>query len=437
VSRDRQRRNAARARLLALLLVPAAPLVLAYLTHRLLLRRKGLPGWRDKLFGRVPAAPGAIVVHGVSLGEVNLMPALVPALEAATGARCLLTTSTATGRDRLDALFPQHPRAYLPLDLPWAVERFLRTARPRALVLLELELWPQLLARCHARGVPVLLANARVSAGSFSGWRRVGTIARGLLAPLTLALAQNGTWGARLRALGVRRVRVSGSMKADMVRPVGADVATGLAQRLGLDPARPLLLIASTSAGAVAEEQVALAEGIAAWVARGWQVAVCPRHPERADAVAALITTAGGQPRRASRGEACAAPADVALIDEIGRLGALYAWCARTGGLAVVGGSFGSGRGGQNMLEPCAAGCAVIVGPDTRNFPDAMALLRERDAVVEAAPGALAERLARLAGDAPGRAALGARAQAAWADSRGAAARTVRLLAAALDATEG
>ena len=411
----------ARAAWLALLLIPLAPLIALYLINRLLLRRKGLPGWRDKLRGAAPEhIRGGIVIHGVSLGEVNLMPALVAPLEAATGARCLLTTSTATGRERLDTLFPQHARGYLPLDLPWAVERFLRTTQPRALVLLELELWPQLLARCHARGIPVLLVNARVGDGSFRGWQRSGAIGRTLLAPLRLALAQNGTWAARLRALGARSARASGSLKADMVRPAEPAAAEALAARLGLDPTRPLLLIASTSAGGSAEEQVALSEGVTAWAARGWQVALCPRHPERAEAVAALIAAAGGAARRASRGERCGAPTDVALIDEIGRLSALYAWCARTQGIAVVGGSFGSGRGGQNMLEPAAAGCAVVVGPDTRNFPDAMALLRLRDAIVEAAPADMAGVLARLATDAPRRAALGMAARAAWLAGRGA-----------------
>lgn len=377
------------------------------------------------------------MVHGVSLGEVMLMRPLVPRLEAALGRRCLLTTSTETGAQALAQHFPGHERAFLPFDLPWAVERFLRRARPAALILLELELWPGLLAACHGRGIPVALVNARVSARSYRGYRRLGFLLRPLLRRVRLALGQNGLWTARLAALGVARdrARCTGSMKADMVARATPDAALAEAQRLGLGAGRPLLLVASTGPG----EEVAVLGGRArAWTRRGWSIVVCPRHPERGAELAQQLAAAEGLAvRRSSQRERARDASDIVVVDEIGRLGALYALCAQRGGIAVVGGSLGSGRGGQNMLEAAAAGCCTVVGPDTRNFPDAMALLRAADGVVEAdpadgGPAGLAATLDALAADAARRATLGGAARRAWAAGQGATERAVEALAAAL-----
>jgi len=412
---------------LYLLALPAAAL---WLAHRVWVRRKALVGLGEKLCGDGAAVPpGQVLVHGVSLGEVMLMRPLVPRIEAALGARCLLTTSSETGRKALDEHFPAHHRAWFPFDLPWTVDRFLARTQPRLVVLLELEVWPVFLALCHARGIPVALVNARVSARSFAGYRRAGVLLRPLLRHLALAAGQNGTWTARLIALGVPRTRAAalGSMKADMVRPADAAAATAEALRLGLDSGRPLLLLASTGPG---EERAALADTLAAWHARGWQVAICPRHPERGAEIAALIATLGATARRSSLGERVLALGEVPVIDEIGRLAALYRLVASSAGIAVVGGSLGSGRGGQNMLEAAAAGGCTVVGPDTRNFPDAMALLRAAAGVVESAIADLPATLATLADDAPRRRALGAAGQRAWQAGLGATARVVARLAA-------
>ncbi len=141
--------------LLGALLVPALAL-------RLARRRKGLVGLREKRSGEGPALrPGQLLMHGVSLGEVNLMRPLVPRLEQALGASCLLTTTTETGRAQLDALFPGHQRAFFPFDLPWAVRRFLARTRPRLVVLLEFELWPLFLCACHGLRIPVVESTPR------------------------------------------------------------------------------------------------------------------------------------------------------------------------------------------------------------------------------------------------------------------------------------
>jgi 3-deoxy-D-manno-octulosonic-acid transferase len=415
------------------LLLIALPLVALFLAHRLWIRRKGMVGLREKLTGQgAPLTPGQIMVHGVSLGEVNLMRPVVPKLEAALGARCLLTTTTETGRARLDEVFADHERAFLPLDLPWAVLAFLSRAKPRMVVLLELEVWPLLLLCCHLRGIPVVLLNARVSERSFRGYQRARWILRPLFRDLALALGQNGPWSARLAGLGVRRARVivSGSMKADMVGRASDEAMQREAERLGLRPRQPVLLLASTSAGPVVEEQALLAPRFANWLEHGWQIVVCPRHPERGPEIATVLAALPGatQVRRSSQGGRIDGHGQIMLVDEIGKLAALYAWTAAVNGIAVVGGSFGSGRGGQNMLEAAAAGCCTVVGWDTRNFPDAMALLNLADGVAEVDPDECQHVLAALAADPDRRRRLGAHGQQAWANGRGAVDRSILLV---------
>ena len=415
------------------LLFIVLPLVALFLAHRLWIRRKGMVGLREKLTGHgARLTPGQIMVHGVSLGEVNLMRPVVPKLEAALGARCLLTTTTETGRARLDEIFADRERAFLPLDLPWAVLRFLKRAKPRLVVLLELEVWPVLLLLCHLRGIPVVLLNARVSERSYRGYAKARWLLRPLFREVRLALGQNGPWTARLVGLGVRRERaiVSGSMKADMVGRAPPEAMTREAERLGLRPGQPVLLLASTSAGEVVEEQALIAPQFDRWLNRGWQVVICPRHPERGAEIVGLLTALPGitQVRRSSQGEKLDAHGQILLVDEIGRLAALYAWTAAVNGIAVVGGSFGSGRGGQNMLEAAAAGCCTVVGWDTRNFPDAMALLNLADGVAEAEREDCQQLLAALADDPPRRKRLGANGQQAWAAGRGAVDRSITLL---------
>ena len=409
----------------------ASPALGLYVGYRKAIAGRPLVGALDKWHGRVPRVePGRIIVHGVSLGETALMRPLVPLLEQHLGP-CLVTSSTETGWQGLAKAFPHHPRAFWPFDLPWAVEAFLDRLQPRALVLLESEFWPVMAAACHARGIPVVVANARLSEQSFARLQRIA-VARRLLAGYAGAAAQNEDHAARLRAVGVPRVAVTGTMKADLVKPAGAAAAQAEAARIGLDPARPLLLLASTSP----DEEAAVLdrERLAWWRSQGWQVAIAPRHPERGSALAALVRSWGAQPFLTATPDARPQTPDAAIpiINEIGRLGALYALSSLSGGIAVVGGSLGSGRGGQNMLEAAAHGCATVVGWDVKNQPDAMALLRAAGGVVEVTAGDVHSALTTLAADPQRREALGHAGRQAWEAGRGAAARTAEHLVAIL-----
>lgn len=409
------------------LLIGLAPLALIYLAHRVWVKRRPLPGLWQKLTGSGPAvATGQILVHGVSLGEVMLMRPLLPKLEAALGHRCLVTTSTSTGREALDKHFADHDRAFWPLDLPWAVDRFLSRTRPRLVVLLELEVWPLMLAACLRRDIPVVVLNGRIAPRSVRGYRRAGALLVPLLRRLSLVVAQNADWADGFRAIGIpaERVVTVGSMKADIVRPADATAATAEGGRIGIPATAPILLLASTGPG---EEEAC----IASWKKWGlgaapWRLVICPRHPERGHEVAELCRRMALDPVRTSQGmKAGDELRSVVVVDEIGRLGALYALCAASNGIAVVGGGLGSGRGGQNMLEAAAAGACTVVGWDTRNQPDAMATLRAVDAVVELDAVDLHPRLLALSREAERRRSMGERGRQAWADSRGATDRAV------------
>ena len=410
--------------LVALLATCVSPLLLAYIAWRQCGRRP-LVGVGTKLTGHtgLPASETRpVLIHGVSLGEVALMRPLVPALERDVGRPCLLTTTTETGWQGLAKHFPNHARTFFPFDVPWAVERFLSETKPAAVILLEAEFWPVWLGACHRRGIPVALVNARVSPRSFARFLTLRPFVRPLLAAYAVVAAQNGTYAARLRQLGCATAVPCGSLKADMVLLAPPAQIAAEATRTGLLAERQVLLIASTSAG----EEAAI---LAAWPARAdWTIVICPRHPERGGELADLCRSHGLRAARTSLGQRLD-DGEVLIVDEIGRLGALYGWCAQTAGIAIVGGSLGSGRGGQNMLEAAAARCATVVGWDTRSQPDSMHLLRACGGVVEVTAATLAPELAALAADPARRAQLGNAGHAAWQAGQGAAARVVRLLA--------
>jgi 3-deoxy-D-manno-octulosonic-acid transferase len=315
------------------------------------------------------AQAGALWVHAVSLGETRAAAALIDALrQRQPSLRLLLTHSTATGREAGQALLHDGDlQAWLPYDTPGVVERFFKQFRPVAGVLMETEIWPNLLHAAQAAGVPMVLANARLSAKSHRQGQRLSSVMYPAAATLRLALAQTEDDAARLRDSGVREVVVCGNLKFDMA-PDPALIARGKAWRERL--ARPVVMAAATREG---EEALLLA----AWTALPAEgrplLLIVPRHPQRFDEVAALVNGQGLSLARRSAWQSepvdAAWQADAWLGDSMGEMPLYYGMSD----VALLGGSF-ERLGGQNLIEAAACGCPVVMGPHTFNFAEAATL---------------------------------------------------------------
>jgi 3-deoxy-D-manno-octulosonic-acid transferase len=403
----------------------ALPLVLG----RLWWRGRREPGYRAHLgerlgfYGPRQEHGLTIMVHAVSVGETRAAEPLVEALLASwPGCRILLTHMTPTGRATGHALFGKHGerliQSYLPYDTGFMVGRFLHHFQPRICILMETEVWPNLIAACAAHGVPVALVNARLSERSLRRGRRFGGLMMEAARAITVVAAQTEADARRIASLGAPQVAVTGSIKFDVVPPEAA-LRTGamLRERLG---ARPVLLCASTREG---EEALILDAWRRTARPAGMLLLLVPRHPQRFDEVARMVEERGFSLARRSSLPG-RVDADVLLGDSMGEMFAYYAACD----CAFIGGSL-LPLGGQNLIEACALGKPVLVGEHTFNF------LQATDEAV-AAGGALrvadADALLRTAAslleDAPRRAAMGARAVAFAGHHRGATARTVELL---------
>ena len=393
---------------------------------RLWWRGRAEPLYREALaerFGFYADAPssGWLWVHAVSLGETRAAAALIAALrERRPELRLLLTASTATGREAGRELLREGDRqTWLPFDTPGAVRRFLAQFRPALGVLMETEVWPNLLPMARAQGMPLVLANARLSEKSMRQGERYAALIRPAVEALALVLAQGEADAQRLRSAGAREVRVSGNLKYDMA-PDPALVARGAAWRAAL--ARPVLLFAVSREGEEASLLAAWARRRAALAANPLLVIV-PRHPQRFDEVAALMQSAGlSLARRSAWGEMphdTALAADAWLGDSMREMPLYYG----LGQVALLGGSFAP-LGGQNLIEAAACGCPVVMGPHTFNFAEAAELAAVAGAAqrVETMAAALDAALALLA-DAQALAHAGERARAFAAEHRGAARR--------------
>lgn len=407
----------------------ALPLVLG----RLWWRGRKEPGYRAQVGERLgfygPRLPARItfMVHAVSVGETRAAQPLVEALLAQwPDSRVLLTHMTPTGRATGRALFGHHGervvQSFLPYDTGFMVRRFLRHYTPRICILMETEVWPNLIAGCAAGRVPVALVNARLSARSLRRGQRFGGLMSEAARAITVVAAQTDDDAARIRSLGAPKVAVTGSIKFDVVPPQSAlDTGAWLRARIG---ARPVLLCASTREG---EEALVLD----AWTRLAGKpedmlLVLVPRHPQRFDEVAQMAR-ARGLPL-ARRSEMTDAPLDagvqVLLGDSMGEMFAYYAACD----CAFIGGSL-LPLGGQNLIEACALGKPVLVGEHTFNFLDATdeAVAAGGALRVANADTLLAEavRLLRNAGE---RSAMGERALGFAQRHRGATLRTVELL---------
>jgi 3-deoxy-D-manno-octulosonic-acid transferase len=357
-----------RYRALALLLLP---LVLARLWWQGW-RQPGYPRrWRERLGLFEDSIPGGgaapLWIHAVSVGEVAAAVPLVRALrEAYPTIPVLLTTTTPTGREAAERQLGQSVRhAVFPYDASFALRRFFARYRPRALLVMETELWPNLISQCERRGVPVALLNARLSARSARGYARFPRLTAETLRRLDLILAQSADDSARFIALGATpdSVQVAGSLKFDVSMPASLhEEAAVLRRALGTD--RPIVMAGSVREGE--DERI-----IAIYLELRRELPtlaflIAPRHPARFDGVTAQCVATGLRVGRRSAGDPREGQdLDILVLDTMGELPRFYA----AADVAIVGGSLAP-LGGQNMLEPAALGIPVVVGPHLYNFAE-------------------------------------------------------------------
>ena len=342
------------------------PWVILHLLWRGRRQPEYLKHWGER-FGIYPAVPPAPTfwLHAVSVGETRAAQPLVAELKRRyPGHRILLTHMTPTGRQTSADLFGHDDngveRIYLPYDYPCAVRRFLRHYRPQLGLIMETELWPNLIAACRNGGVPLLLANARLSERSARRYARFPALTRGALGNLAAIAAQGEADAERLRALGAPRVEVLGNVKFDIAPPAdAAEAGRAFRARIG---ERPVFLAASTREG----EEALLLDAWKEAGANGALLVIVPRHPQRFDEVAALVEARGLRLQRRSDDATVAAATQVWLGDSMGEMFGYYA----AADVAFIGGSlldFGS----QNLIEACAVGTPVLLGPSTYNFAEA------------------------------------------------------------------
>lgn len=337
---------------------------------------------------------GVVWVHAVSFGETKAAAPLVEALRREIPTmRLLLTCSTATGvQAGLEVLRPEDDQAWFPYDTPGAVRRFLKRYRPAVGVIMETEVWPNLMARAQTLQIPMVLANARLSARSQRKGRRFARLLVPALAAFTRILAQTARDAQRLREMGARTVEVCGNTKFDATPPAKL-LARGLEWRQQLP--RAVVLMASSREG----EEVPLLEA--------WQglpeprplLIVVPRHPQRFDEVADLFERSGLTVMRRSewndKPDAQAQFADVWVGDSMGEMPLYYA----ASDVALLGGSF-EPLGGQNLIEAAACGCPLLMGPHTFNFEEAAQLAIEAGAAARMKDiGSAVRRAAALVDD--------------------------------------
>ena len=395
-------------------------LLLPFIPLRLLWRGRKQPAylahWSER-FGWYPARPPAplIWIHAVSVGETRACVPLIDALQARYPThQILLTHMTPTGRETGQVLFGSRvQQVYLPYDLPGAVRRFLSQFKPSFGLIMETELWPNLIATCRKRQIPLALINARLSERSARGYARFATLTRDALNALTFISAQSAADSARLTQLGAPDVAITGNLKFDVVPPPASDQLRTL---LG---ARRVLLAASTREG----EEALLLNALATPTPQQLLLLV-PRHPQRFDVVAALLTARNIAFQRRSENLPIRPETQVVLGDSMGEMFAYYAVAE----VAIIGGSL-LPFGGQNLIEACALGVPVILGPYTHNFSQAAddavnagAALRVADA------GAALAKAQALLANPEKREKMSAAALKFAADHRGAVDKTMALI---------
>ncbi len=394
---------------------PFVLLRLAWRSHR-------QPGYLENLgerFGSYPPAkPGPCIwIHAVSVGETRAAAPLVEELQARKpGHRILVTHMTPTGRAAGRDLFGDRvERAWLPYDLGFAARRFFAHYRPELGIVLETEIWPRLLEEAAHAGIPVVLANGRLSARSARRYARAPGLTRWAFSNLAGVAAQTDEDAKRFAGIGARAPVVTGNVKFDLAIP-DAMIERGERFRERFGARRTVWVVGSTRDG---EEALILDAFARAALPRDVLLVIVPRHPQRFDEVARLAESRGFTIARRSEEAAVDASTHVAIGDSMGEMLAYYF----AADVVIIGGSF-LPFGGQNLIEACALGRPVIVGPHTYNFSEAAESAIAAGAALRV--GDAAEALATAARlDAPERREMGARARAFVEEHRGAVSRLV------------
>lgn len=362
-------------------------LALPLVAIRLWLRARKAPAYAKRIGERfalnLPVMhKGGIWVHAVSVGEsIAAAPMIRALLERYPQLPITVTCMTPTGSERIQALFADEPRiqhCYLPYDLPWAAARFLTHVQPKLAVIMETELWPNHIHQCAKRGIPVALANARLSARSAKGYARFAKLTRPMLEEMSLIAVQTQAEAERFLQLGARPecVEVTGSIKFDLTIDPQLLIKARALREYWQAQERPVWIAASTHEG---EDEIVLAahRQLLTHYPNALLMLV-PRHPERFNSVFERCQREGFATVRRSSGEPITAHAQVLLGDTMGELLFLYALADS----AFVGGSLVP-NGGHNVLEPAALAKPVLSGPHLFNFLEIAALLREAGALEE------------------------------------------------------
>ena len=388
--------------------------------------RKSRGGWGER-FGKIePVASsdadtrGRALIHAVSVGEVSALRAMVPVLSARV--RVMVSASTDTGLARARELYSKMAavRRY-PIDASWAVRRFLDAARPNAVGLVELEIWPNFVRECGRRGIPVGVVNGRLSERSFRGYMKIRRWLRKDFAALAFAAVQDDAYATRFRAMGVPddRCLITGSMKWDAARIEDAVAgAPALADEMGIDRSRPIVVAGSTGPG----EEELLAEACPA----GAQLLCAPRKPERFDEAASALPGC----RRRSRPGDGARGTRFFLLDTIGELRKAYSLAT----VVVVGRSFGD-LYGSDPIEPAALGKPVVIGPAISDFTEIVNRLLGCGGLVQTDRGGVGGVLARLLDSEAERSAMAAAARECVRSNQGASVRHAELIEGLLGAS--
>lgn len=404
------------------------PIIVYRLAVRGLRYREYFERWRERFgFFPEPGFDSSIWVHAVSVGEVNAAVPLIEALmKRFAGRQFVITTVTPTGSERVKALFGERVfHVYLPYDLPGSVQRFLDRAKPELAVVMETEIWPNLYLMTCERGIPIVVANARLSQRSLRGYGPVRPLARRAIRCANHVAAQSRQDADRLLKLGAdpSRLSIAGNVKFDMPVPKGLEVvAAGLRDAWGA--ARPVWIAASTHEG----EELPVIEAHARVLKRfpDALLLMAPRHPERFRLAAQMCRQYGFKTVTRSDDTVAQADTQCFVVDTLGELLTFYAACD----VAFVAGSFDP-IGGHNVLEPAALGKPVVVGPHTFNFGEVTENLLGDGAALRVKDGAdLGDTVVRLFGSRERRDAMGAAGFAAVQRERGAVDRVMQVVEA-------